>query len=174
MAVNVDKIALTLANSLLECLCEALEGSTGGRPCQCCLSVGPPPADYCCECPSGASGQAWVRVLSIFPSSTFPARTTALPKCGAALMYAVELEVGTYRCVATIDDDGTPPTCEQTTRDVEVQLDDAAAMRAAACCFRDQDGGRTLVVGEWRAIPPSGGCAGGSMSVTVAAYDCCP
>jgi hypothetical protein len=174
MAVNLDRITLELAEALLECLCEALEGSTGGRPCHCCLAVGPPPADFCCECPNGSSGQAWVRVTSVYPSSKFPARTNELVKCGAAMAYGVELELGTYRCVTTLDDSGDPPSCEQTTRDVEIQLDDAAAMRAAICCFQAQDGGRVLVRGEWRPIPPNGGCAGGAMTITVSAYDCCP
>ncbi|MBT2226258.1 hypothetical protein [Nonomuraea sp. NEAU-A123] len=174
MAVNLDKMALGLANALLACFCSALEGSTGGSPCHCCLAVGPPPADFCCECPSGASGQAWVRVVAIFPSSKFPARTNELVRCGQSAAYAVELELGAYRCVATLDDAGDPPSCEATTRDVEVQVDDAAAMRAAVCCFRAQDGGRILVPGEWSPIPPNGGCAGGVMRVTVQAYTCCP
>lgn len=174
MAVNLDTMTLPLAESLLACLCEALEGTIAGAPCHCCLAVGPPPADYCCECAGGSSGQAWVRVVEIYPTSKFPVRTLELAKCGQTEAYAVELELGTYRCVSTLDDDGTPPTCAQTTRDVEVQLDDAAAMRHAVCCFQAQEGGRVLVRGSWQPIAPAGGCAGGIMRVTVAVYDCCP
>jgi hypothetical protein len=90
-------------------------------------------------------------------------------------MWAVELEMGAYRCAATIDNRGNPPSCERIVRDAEVILDDAAAMRRAAnCCFRAGEAGRQLTVGAWQPYGPDGGCAGGTMSVTVRAADCCP
>ncbi|MFF3665470.1 hypothetical protein [Microtetraspora malaysiensis] len=173
----LDVVAFPLAQDLLGCLCGALEESLGGPPCRCCVYPGAQvPADSCCDCGAG-QGQAWVRVAKIFPAAArFPEQSFAVESC-ASRSWGVELEVGVYRCVATVDDEGNPPSCEQVEHDAAVILDDAAAMRrAVACCFADgEHGNRDLVVGEWTPIGPSGGCGGGSMTVTIQAYDCaCP
>lgn len=165
MAVNLDTAVLPLAEELLGCFCPLLAETVGGMPeCGCCLSLGPAVADV---------EHAWVRVVRIYPSGgRFPAQAFDVESCPAN-EWGVELELGVFRCVATIDDDGRPPSCDQVRRDVEVQLDDAAAMRQAVnCCFADDD--RLMVVGPWEPIPPQGGMAGGRMTVTVLIGDCCP
>ncbi|MBP2703524.1 hypothetical protein JOL79_06890 [Microbispora sp. RL4-1S] len=171
-----DVTALPLAEALLACLCAELDDTVAGPVCVCCLAPGPEPAD-CCTCPGG-EGRAWVRVTRIFPTSArFPLPAVDPGRCATDGSYAVELELGVYRCVATIDDDGTPPSCDQRTADAVKLLDDAAAMRrAVSCCFpRTELGrGRAVVVGEWRPIAPEGGCAGGALLVTVESGDCCP
>lgn len=174
MAVNIDRVAMGLAEELLACLCTALAETTGGAPCFCCASAGerPPAMDYCCDCGQG-HGQAWVRVVRIFPAAArFPQLSTDVEQCRLG-SWGVELEVGAYRCAAVPDNRGNPPSCARVTRDAEVIVDDAAAMRRAiTCCFASSD--RDQVVGEWRPIGPSGGCVGGSMTVQVRASDCCP
>lgn len=168
---------LPLAERLLACLCNALEDSHRGPVCACCLHPGSVvPMDYCdCEC-AGGQGQAWVRVARIYPTGArFPSQTFDIQPCQQAVpSWAVELVMGVYRCIATIDDEGRPPDCAQVTDDAVALMSDAAAMRQAAmCCF--PDGGDTaVVVGEYTPIGPSGGCGGGQLSVTVQAYDCCP
>lgn len=171
-----DLIAYPLAAELLECLCTALEGSLSGPPCRCCIYPGAAvPADSCCEC-DGGQGQAWVRVARIYPIivGRFPNQMFEPTRCDTHRAWAVELELGVYRCLATLDDDGNPPTCEQLEHDAQMIADDAAAMRVAArCCFAGRD--RDMVMGAWAPIGPSGGCGGGSMTLTVQAWDCeCP
>lgn len=168
-----DTTGLPLAEDLLSCLCAELADTIGGPPCVCCLSPGPEPME-CCQCPAG-EGNAWVRVVRIFPTTAkFPTPSTD-PSPGRCVtgLYAVELELGVYRCVSTLDDDGRAPSCAERTSDAEKILDDAAAMRrAVSCCFAVR--GRQMIVGEWRSRGPDGGCAGGAMTVIVEADDCCP
>lgn len=166
-----DTTALPLARALLNCLCAELGEAVGGPVCTCCLAPGPEPME-CCDCAEG-EGNAWVRVVRVFPTAArFPIPAADPNRCVTGL-YAVELELGVYRCVSVIDDDGVPPSCEQRTADTEKVLDDAAAMRrAVVCCFVAR--GRQAIVGEWRGRGPDGGCAGGAMTVLVEAGDCCP
>lgn len=164
MAVNLDAAVLPLADALLACFCPLLEQTTGGMPeCGCCLLPGPAVADV---------EHAWVRVSRIYPSgSRFPLQAADIARC-ALNEWGVELELGVFRCVSVLDDEGRPPSCDQLRRDAEVIGDDAAAMRQALlCCFAD---GRDVVVGAWEPYEPSGGMAGGRMTVTVRVEDCCP
>jgi hypothetical protein len=167
---------LPLADALLACLCAAV-ADTGNPVCACCVHPGlSTPMDYCdCECSSGGNGQAWVRVNRIYPAGArFPQQSFEVEPCKIP-SWGVELVMGVYRCVATLDDDGRPPTCDQVEADATKILLDAAAMRVAAvCCFGTAEEDRTAIVGEWSPIGPNGGCAGGFMSVTVQFYDCCP
>ncbi|MER6828897.1 hypothetical protein ABT352_23150 [Streptosporangium sp. NPDC000563] len=179
MAVNVDQVAFGLAEELLGCFCEALAASVGGAACRCSILPGAQvAADLCCDCGDG-NGQAWVRVAEMWPTTAaWPQRVAQVERCPLNL-WAVELEVGAYRCAAKVDNRGRFPSADRMTRDAEVILDDAAAMRrAVTCCFRDSEEGRRsarkLLVGAWRPLGPDGGCVGGQMSVTVSAYDCCP
>ncbi|MEU4406186.1 hypothetical protein AB0F88_16820 [Streptosporangium sp. NPDC023963] len=179
MAVNLDQVAFDLAAELLGCFCAALEESTAGAACRCSLLAGANvAADLCCDCGDG-NGQAWVRVAEIWPTTaTWPQRLAQMEKCPLNL-WAVELEMGAYRCAAKIDNRGRFPSAARLTRDAEVVMDDAAAMRRAAnCCFRTSEAARQsarrFIVGGWRPLGPEGGCVGGQMSVTVSAYDCCP
>ncbi|MFI6290013.1 hypothetical protein ACIBEJ_00420 [Nonomuraea sp. NPDC050790] len=176
MAVNIDKVAFDLAHELLACFCEALNGTVAGAPCRCSLLPGANvAADLCCDCGRG-NGQAWVRVDGMWPTtSRWPQRLLEAEACPLG-MWAVQLELGAYRCAAKVDGRGRPPSAERLTRDTEIVLDDAAAMRlAASCCFRPAGGPtRRMIVGEWRPLGPEGGCVGGYLQVTVKADDCCP
>lgn len=170
-----DVTALPLAQALLACLCSALDDTVGGPVCSCCLAPGPEPVD-CCDCAEG-EGKAWVRVVRIFPTtSRFPQQALDPGACRTG-GWAVELELGVARCVATIDDDGNPPSCDDRNADTIKILEDAAAMRAAvSCCYPSTDLGRAWrsVPGQWTPIAPAGGCAGGTMLVTIESADCCP
>lgn len=173
MAVNLDTIALGPALELLDCLCEQLALTTGGPVCRCCLSLGPAPVD-CCDCDgAGTNGEAFVRVARIYPSmGRFPQQSVEHHRCRNTGL-AVELELGVYRCSRQVTEDGSAASCADTIRDVEVALDDAAAMRRALCCFDGPDRG-PLVIGQWLPYGPEGGCMGGSMSITLQVYDAFP
>lgn len=163
-----------LAQSLLTCLCAALEATLGGAVCRCCLHPGTlVPMDFCCECATGSQGQAAVRIVSIYSTSSFPVQTFTPERCPASTL-AVVLEMVVYRCAATLDDAGNPPSCPAVTQDALIAADDARAMRCAAlCCFQALDRDIRLVLGAWQPVGVSGGCHGGSMQITVEASNFC-
>ncbi|REF00618.1 hypothetical protein [Thermomonospora umbrina] len=118
----------------------------------------------------------WVRLQRIYPTtSPWPQEATTPLPCSAGGAWAAELVMGVYRCVAAVDDNGDPATCEQVFNDAEKLLSDAAAMRQAAlCCFPATEEGPDVLAGEYRPIGPNGGCGGGQMLVTVRFTECCP
>lgn len=169
-----------LVSRLLGCLCAQLADTVAGPPVMCCVRPGlAAPADLCCQAEVDGEtreGQAWVRVARIYPTTgRFPQQAVDRQICATG-GWAAELEMGAWRCAATVDDDGSPPACGDVTRDALVALSDAAAMRRAArCCFPDEKGDPPAVVGEWVPLGPNGGCTGGTLTLTAQFYDCaCP
>lgn len=162
-----------LATSLLGCLTGRLNECE--RPvCRSSLVPGVEAVwDVCCDCcdedGNPANGQAWVRVVSIFPSDAFPSPLVEPVRCDHG--YGVTFELGVVRCVATMGDDGSPPCADDLNRDVAGLLADAHAMREAVdCCFAPTLGFDcgTWVPGSWSPVGPSGGCGGGVLTVDVA------
>lgn len=172
MAVNLDTIAMPLLEQLLDCLCQQLALTTAGPVCACCITTGPPVIDCCACAGAGTEGQAWVRVVRIYPSAPrFPAQQVDVQRCPVTGL-AVEIELGAARCSRTITEDGSPADCDAQLADAEIVLDDAAAMRRAlGCCFA---GDKILVINQWQSYGPEGGCVGGFMAVTVQTYDAYP
>jgi hypothetical protein len=126
---------------------------------------------------------AAVRVYRIAPSAAnFPQQDFAPRTNCSHNSYLVTLEIAVYRCLATLDQHGDPPTCEQLTQDVAIQLDDAAAIRRTLrCCFAPQfsDGsvlwsstGR-YVEDDWNPVGPDGDCGGSRQRVHVEMFDDC-
>lgn len=162
-----DPMVTPVAEALLACLCAELETTIGGKPCQCSLRPGAgfPPMDACCACGDG-QGQASVQVLSVYPTTKFPARgagATVTPCSGFA--WVAELAVVVYRCMACPTDSSFPSGAELNA-DTRKILSDAAAMRRAVLCCDWRDD-RQVVPGEWQAIGPAGCCGGGRMTVLV-------
>jgi hypothetical protein len=172
--VAIDTSPGPLAQGLLQCLCTALNSSIAGPVCQCCLHPGTlVPMDLCCDCGNG-QGQAAVRIVSIYPTTNFPAQSFVTERCPASTL-AVVLEMVVYRCAATLDEQGNPPSCPAMTNDALVAADDAGAMRCAAlCCFGQLDSDLRFVLGAWQPLGVAGGCHGGSMQITVEASNFCP
>lgn len=163
--------SMDAAQQVLSCFDIALhEGPNPPPDDNICLRVGEVPfsaglsEDLCC------AGLAWVRILSINPSTRFPQTDTTPSNC-ARSSWAVELELGAVRCMP-FGDNQAGPSCTQWTA-AAIQVDeDAASMRRAACCVYDLiDVGATLieqvVVGEWTPIDNQGGCIGGQMTMTI-------
>lgn len=183
-----DTLVLPFAERLLTCLCEALQETIGGAPCQCALrpGVAPPPADICCNC-EGGQGQASVQITEIFPvvAGRFPQRGVSgtLTNC-ADYEWAAELTMTVYRCVSVADEQGFP-SFDELQADTRKIAEDAQAMRRALLCCtwrdtppppgRQQGDTMPIVPGSWKAREPQGGCAGGTMSVVVlVGPECCP
>lgn len=175
MSVQLDIVAMPLVELLSVCLCDALTGTVAGPVCQCYLYPGSVTTADFCGVSGNAEGSATIGISRIYPASPrFPNQAFDVKQCFDNL-WAVELVMTVYRCAAT-GKDGQPPTAAQRRADLEKILDDAAAMRRALCCLRDDPtiDSAYVLPGEWRPIDPAGACVGGQMSVTIAATDCCP
>lgn len=154
------------AQNLLNCFeAELLEAPN--PPANICLRVGaevPYDAglsqDECCE------GLAWVRIARIYPTnSRFPDQDNEPHDC-VTTSWGVDLEMGAARC-KPFGDLQRGPSCDEWTA-LALQIDeDAAAMRRALCCFLPMVFSENLLPVEWVPVATDGGCAGGTMMVTV-------
>lgn len=168
---GIDTLFLPAAVNLLNCLCAALN-SRPNPPSICCLrpgdsvvqDVGIPgySQDECC------AGQAYVRVVGFYmtggANSPFPSPSTDAPvsPCGVPA-WGLQLEMGVFRCIRT----DRQPTCTEYTEAVIRQMNDAKAMREAACCFEDLYDPETVALGQWSPAGPDGGCVGSTWQVSV-------
>lgn len=178
MTLPADPV-ITAAEKLLGCLTDLLDSEA--PVCRSSLVPGQVVVmDECCDCESGMSeGQASVRVDSVYPTLSFPTPLTQGNRVAAGVgveTYAVVLEMGVFRCAATMTEDGSPPSAAELTADAVAALRDAQIMRRAArCCFGLDPGGdedELVLVGAWRPVGPAGGCHGGIVTVTTLVYDC--
>lgn len=121
--------------------------------------------DECCE------GLAYVKVNEIYPSTSFPERDTEAYECIRA--WAVELEMGVFRCVPQ-GGLGLVP-CLAWTKTHELLMNDAQSMRQAICCLiAGRPAGTGIVPGSWVPLGPDGNCIGSTMTVLVqVALDSC-
>lgn len=171
--VVMDPLVMPIAVELLECyeqeIAKVLDppeyvGLRPGNVVDHLLSTW---QDECCQ------GLAWVRPASFFPSSSvFPAQDETPIKNGVRA-WAVTLELGAVRCAPT-PDAGSIPTAAQWAASVQAQMDDAAAMRRAICCFTEADPRRSgrVLPGLWQPLSIQGGCLGGVLAVTVQGPAC--
>lgn len=153
-----------LASWLLHALTQELESCGGGPAGVSLIAPGgaPPPADWVClEDDDGqrTEGMAWVRVNRRYPSGNFPGQATSPRACTGT---AAEMELGVYRCAATIDSDGVPPDPADVTADA-LKIDaDSYAITAAIARMK-----WPYVLGGWTVLGPTGGVVGGAQTFTV-------
>lgn len=173
MAVE-DQVVMPLAEELLACFEQELAkvtfppASVGFRPGAVTDLLLSDNQNECCD------GLAWVRIASFYPSGTrFPLQDED-PISTTPTAWGITLEMGVARCSPT-----PPPTMIPTNAEwesvVRNVMDDAAAMRRALCCFIQLDSTRRkgyVLPGDWQPIETSGGCAGGTMLVTVRGPAC--
>lgn len=160
VVLREDTLVWPALQALVSCLCQEVTASGLPALCFCGLLPGEQPAgDYVSE----AGGMAWVRVVSAYPSTTFPAQdSTAV--CGSSL--AFEIEMGVAYCTPVMSDLGDPPDVASQYEAVMVQMAAMAAMRRALiCCLSTQ---RDAVLGAYSPIGPEGGIVGGTWQVWLA------
>lgn len=161
-----------IADALRACLVTAFEDDDG-IPAEIChrpgqeapLSLGMA-QDECC------SGLGWVRIAGIDPVvDPDESQAPDFDQCHANGR-RITLELGVARC-NPFGDASRGPTCEAWT-ELALRMDlDAAAMRAAVCCFTAaNDVGPEQEIyrvrpGAWEPLESSGMCAGGIMIVVV-------
>lgn len=121
--------------------------------------------DECCE------GSAWIRVVSISPTDNFPNPRSDPSNCAPAAL-AVVLELGMLRCRAVTSnvDPTRVVTTSQWSETTRLIMNDAAALRRAACCMVDLAGNG--VIGTWNPEAVEANCVGGTMQVTIQAPNC--
>jgi hypothetical protein len=167
MSMPIGSPAGTLLSTVASCVCAKLRDA--GRPvCTCCLTHGGDvlPMFGCdCDCDEeDATGRMTARVLRIAPA---PSNTLdATSSCLAALVQ-VTLQIGVFRCI-DIPEADEEPSCDSLTAEALGFLADEQIMRAAvACCpdVKNIPGKWQLSPGEWEPHGPSGGCAGGVLSL---------
>lgn len=160
-----------IGQALTICLCntiseEAFSINPSIKPvCGCCFrwSQDLPPMDACdCTCMVGdpaieGNGHAWVRFVGASRPPTVK---------GCAAFTTVTFQMGIYRCVTGMDDDGNPPSCEQLMTDATLLMNDAQVLyRAAFCC--DDLAKWSPALGPLVPVGPLGNCAGNALTVTL-------
>lgn len=166
-------VTWSLLERLRDCLCDQLSSgdpTVDDPPCRCGIVIGEQVAwDECCcrqqEDGTVCCGEAWVRAVSLYPSTNFPTPDSQAPLCTSGLFAAV-VELGVLRCAPSPDDQGNPPSVEDVEATARQVLVDSKAMRTAAkCCFPSDQ--RDVLIGAWQPVGPEGGCVGGTLTITV-------
>jgi hypothetical protein len=104
----------------------------------------------------------YITVQSVFPSLTFPEQET-YAKCAAP--FAAAITVGALRCSPTMSEDGDLPSEEEMLESfLATNADMGAILEAIQCCSAFDE----YALGSWTPLGPTGGCAGGEWTLTVA------
>lgn len=162
MPIIEDFLVYPAMLRLAACLCAEIKDSGLPEPCFCGIVEGTSADLDCGSCEDGC-GAAWVRLAQAFPS-TDGISPTQLATCSTQLVF--QLEVGITRCFSPFSDDsGNAQGIAEHLDATRTQLADMAAIRRAiACCFgTDSD----YNLGVYTPIAFTGGCGGGSWSLTV-------
>lgn len=131
--------------------------------------------DECC------SGVAYVRTGNRVPTSgNWPSPLTGVdgPSAsrGRAPYYAVNLELGIYRCLPTISNvpgsNDDFPTDDQWLQAAQDQADDGAALLRAVCCLQDEYGNDAVLAGTLTPLENQANCSGIMVNVQVRAPAC--
>jgi hypothetical protein len=166
----MDDPVFPIAELLLACLCETVAVKPN-PPKLCCLRFGTEvaqdifPQDVCC------SGLGYVRVGDMFPSSqSFPNPDDPGQGC-VGQAWAVEMELGIFRCADTSD-------CESCTSGTRQHLIDRWSMVEAVCCFEKRFRKSTHGALSWYPVsgsplPNEGNCGGATLSVVVQVPGAC-
>ena len=179
----IEPVEFRVAQALLSCLCTALNNNAAEdpslpAPVRCCLRAGvdipldvtDEGEDLCC------GGEAYVKIISTYPSTTFPQPDEYTANDCQMQRLTVALELGVFRCLPL------SPTCDESSFAVRRLAADRQAAMAAACCWGEliQDPkvvgrGAKFFVGSWDNEGPEGMCVGGTMPLfaSVPGPGCC-
>lgn len=154
---------------LLSCLETEIEASGLPKVCHIGPIAGALVLDYCGNCADGCDGQAWVRLVTAYPSADFPNPVNQNMNCFVPLVF--QLEVGIVRCKPMPKQSGArgyqPPSLESQVKAVRQQTADMAAiLRAITCCLA---GGNdfSFLVQQYQPVTPEGDCVGGAYMVLI-------
>lgn len=114
---------------------------------------------------SDVCGQAWTRLVNIYPSNGVGDPNEEPGNCGGGLDAVIE--VGIMRCAPLPDSSGNPPSEDDMLAATDLQMADAMAMLRAIVCCEDISSKDYIVMGYLPA-GPLGDQVGGTWTVTVA------
>lgn len=158
-----DDLALPVLDAIRACLCENLDASPGGGPCFCslwpALTV---TSDYCTCQGAGGCGQAWVRLVRIYPYQNYPQQAIDA-KCNSGLAMVVEL--GVIRCLPTLKSNAAPPGAAAQAEATRIQMGDWRTMLTTLKCCPELLK-RDVLLGNYDPRG-QGGCGGGTLQATV-------
>lgn len=146
-----------ILTSLAACLCEELEHPT----CFCGVFAGADPYDAMGECDGDDCGQAWVRLLAVYPSAAVGIADVSLRNCGMGLSY--DVEIGVLRCAAVQEEAYTE--AEMLAYASKQYSDMLAMRRAVVCCDLDE-----YILTTYVPVGPDGGVIGGVWNLTLGDY----
>lgn len=153
----------TKLEQIAACVCAQIEVDELPKTCFCGILPGAEVAwDYTGDCGEGTCGMAWVRLISVYPSSVIGTPDESAGNCSALI--GMDVEIGIARCVSQPDDDGNPPAPADLQADAALQVADAMALRkAAVCCAPEKD----FILGPYIPVGPSGGLVGGVWTISL-------
>jgi hypothetical protein len=158
--------ALAMIN---ECLCGKIEENGLPKLCFCGIIAGQAPydatgvGDGCDDDDEDEGcGQAWVRLVTAYPSSAVGIADTNPGNCGKGVGF--DVEIGILRCIS-IEDNGGAIEAEEMLSATSLQIADMLTMQQALmCCSVDSD---NFVLGAYTPIGPEGMFVGGSWLASV-------
>jgi hypothetical protein len=121
--------------------------------------------DNCCP------GIAWVRVINVVPTVSFPSPANTMVGCPDTL-FAANLELGVARCAAGIDDDGTIPIEVLDAEAVAYGKDRSALIQTVICDMAVYFDCK-ISLGAWEPLATEGGCYGSTVQVAIPYRMCC-
>lgn len=129
-----------------------------------------------CDCPVSL-GHAFARVVRVFPTgisgAPFPQAASVSLNCAHQLGALIEL--GIYRCVASLDANGNPPDSITRTDESARQIRDMSAIYATIQRNARPNWSKfPIVLQQWTPVGTQGGCAGGfwTLFIDVALCEC--
>lgn len=156
--------AFDRVSALTTCLCAQLVAAGTPEVCFCGVLPGEvASADYMGGC-GRKNGMAWVRVKSLYPSTSVGTADLTIGNCGKEL--GMDVEVGVMRLYSVGDSRGNPPTPKQSLDAAALQILDAQTMLAAINCC-EEISSRDYVVGQYEPLGPEGGVVGGIWTVSL-------
>jgi hypothetical protein len=165
MTVTIDLTASPAAvvTGIGQCVVDALEQTPAGAPTRQCLLL-PTftiPWDNC-DC----GGQIAQAITQVYNAESFPQPFTGNWKRRGPHRLIVQVTLQVVRCVPSMDDQGSPPSCASSlAAAITLENDRTAVRQALACCLSDLAAALPPTLLEYN-IGPSvtvgelGGCAG--------------
>lgn len=171
----LDNIVFRGMADLATCLCAAIADPANALPpvCFCGIIAGDAPYDVagggnCDEDDEDSGcGQAWVRLVTGYPSSSVGIADTEPGNCSKGFGY--DIEIGIMRCFPT-PDEGEPVDDVEMLAASQLQIADMLVMQQALLCCSSIDNENT-VMGQYQPIGPEGTLLGGIWTISILAVN---